>query len=131
MEYNMKENFLKNVESSQEKFIPILDLEYDYEINDIYELIKINQKKLITSNYLSNLDKFSEKSDEKDFDFDREEIINKYKDLNSDKFNDSLAPRYYKCEKIPFYQKNHFKAMISNKRIRLINKDFDLDLMYL
>lgn len=47
----------------------------------------------------------------------------------NDVFCDDLAPRFYKCEKIGFFQRKWLKSLVSKNKIRLINKQYDLDLM--
>jgi len=129
MENNLKESFLKTKDPLEEKYLPFIDLEFDYEINRVFQKIKIKEDKSSFLNKSQNLEKSSETFSEKDSESEYNEILNSLNSFNSDKFNDQLAPRYYLCEEVGFYKKNHFKALVSNKRIRLINKQFDLDLV--
>jgi hypothetical protein len=62
-------------------------------------------------------------------DVDVDDYIKYINNFKSFKFEDEYVPRYYKCSDVPFYKKNHFKALVSNQRIRFIDNDFDLDLM--
>lgn len=129
MENNLKESFLKTKDSLERKYLPFIDLEFDYEINKVFHQ---TNKKADQSSFLNKsntIEKLSETFSEKDSDIDYNEILNDLKNNNNDKFNDQLAPRYYRCEEVAFLKKNYFKALVSNKRIRLINKHFDLDLV--
>lgn len=66
------------------------------------------------------------------YEFDYE--INYYKENGNidenESFCDELVPRFYKCEPIKFYRKNWIKGIVSKNKIRLINKRYDLDMMY-
>jgi len=129
MENNLKESFLRSKDPKEEKYLPFVDLEYDYEINKHYYCNSIKNEKRSLSNKSSSIEKVSETFSEKDSELDFNEILNKIHSNNNDRFNDQLAPRYFRSEEVAFYKKNHFKALVSNKRIRLINKEFDLDLV--
>ena len=123
MENNLKESFIRTKDPHEAKYLPFLDLEFDYEINKIFKSTETKEEKTTLLN--QTLETFSEK----DSVYDYNEILNDIKNNNCDKFNDQLAPRYFRCEDVAFYKKNYFKALVSNKRIRLINKKFDLDLV--
>ena len=69
---------------------------------------------------------FSEKDSSSENSLTNSQYIKNY---NSADFHDDYAPRYHRCSEVPFYKKNHFKALISNQRIRFIDNNFDLDLM--
>lgn len=129
MENNFKESFLSTKDPLEEKYLPYLDLEFDYEINKVFLSTNIKEEKSSFSNKSQNFENFSGTFSEKDSEFDYNEILNELKNNNNDKFNDQLAPRYHLCEEVAFFKKNYFKALVSNKRIRLINKQFDLDLV--
>ncbi len=64
----------------------------------------------------------------KDFDYEKN-VYKENENINSNKFDDSLASRYYLCENICFMKRNLIKGLVSKKKIRMINKDFDLDLV--
>jgi hypothetical protein len=133
-------------------------LEFDYEVNNFFNAVDLkanllprvhninsqsNSNSNINSNYNSNYNSnnlsknISQTFSEKDSLSEKEENnnnnkVDKYmklkKDFKSFIFQDDYVPRYYKCSYVPFYKKNHFKALISNQRIRFIDNDFDLDL---
>ena len=130
MENNLKESFLKTKDPIEEKYLPFIELEFDYEINRAIHCTSLKEEKYSLSNKSQNCDKLSETFSEKDTLIDYDEVLNNLKNENNDKFSDELAPRYFRCEQVAFFKKNYFKALISNKRIRLINQNFDLDLVY-
>ncbi len=45
MENNLKESFLKTKDPLEEKYLPFIDLEFDYEINRVFQKIKIKEDK--------------------------------------------------------------------------------------
>ena len=46
-------------------------------------------------------------------------------------FPDQLAEKYYKCEPISFFSRNCLKEIVSEGRIRMHKRNFDLDLVYI
>ena len=69
-----------------------------------------------------------------DFDYEIDKpidskIFQKIKSLNA--FPDILAEKYYKCEPISIFSRNCIKEMVSEGRIRMHKRNFDLDLVYI
>ena len=69
-----------------------------------------------------------------DFDYEIDKpidskIFQKIKSLNA--FPDKLAEKYYKCEPISIFSRNCIKEMVSEGRIRMHKRNFDLDLVYI
>ena len=48
---------------------------------------------------------------------------------NHNNFPDQLAEKYYKCEPISFFSTNCLKEMVSEGRIRMHKRNYDLDLV--
>jgi len=118
METDLRQSFIKTKDPIESKYIKFIDWKYDYEINKL-----LNEENSFNSlNKKETFDKVINSSD--DCNDLKDKIQN---DLNN--YFDELAPRFYKCEPIFFYKKNFLKKMISKKKIRLINSEFDLDLM--
>ena len=46
-------------------------------------------------------------------------------------FPDNLAEKYYKCEPISVFSRNCIKEMVSEGRIRMHKRNYDLDLVYI
>ena len=46
-------------------------------------------------------------------------------------FPDQLAEKYYKCEPISIFSRNCLKEIVSEGRIRMHKRNFDLDLVYI
>ena len=46
-------------------------------------------------------------------------------------FPDNLAEKYYKCEPISIFSRNCIKEMVSEGRIRMHKRNYDLDLVYI
>ena len=70
----------------------------------------------------------------KDFDYEIDNPINssiftKINDHNN--FPDQLAEKYYKCEPISIFSRNCLKEIVSEGRIRMHKRNFDLDLVYI
>ena len=63
-----------------------------------------------------------------DYDYEKNSNIDN-EDFNKESFNDSLADKFYRCEQVTCFKKNFLKRLVSKKKIRLINNNFDLDLM--
>ena len=69
-----------------------------------------------------------------DFDYEIDKpidtsILTKIDNYNS--FPDELAEKYYKCEPISFFSRNCLKEIVSEGRIRMHKRNFDLDLVYI
>ena len=69
-----------------------------------------------------------------DFDYEIDKpidskIYQKIKSLSI--FPDKLAEKYYKCEPISIFSRNCIKEMVSEGRIRMHKRNFDLDLVYI
>jgi hypothetical protein len=63
------------------------------------------------------------------YEFDYE--INKNtKSEGNDALNDEFVDRFYKCEDISLLKRQWIKKLVSKNKIRLVNNEFDLDLMY-
>jgi hypothetical protein len=62
-----------------------------------------------------------------DLQFDYE--INKTKLDDMKDLNDEFVDRFYKCETINFFRRQWVKKLVSKNKIRLVNNEFDLDLM--
>ncbi len=127
MENDLKEKFMKTKDPYEEKYRPFCELEFDYEINNHFKTSRLKED---NQNYSDlSINGFSDNFSEKDSQCDNSGLYKNLQIIDDANFNDELAPRYYNCEDVPCYKKNYFKAIVSNKRIRLINRDFDLDLM--
>ncbi len=122
MENNLRQSFLNTKDPKEEKYLKFINLEFDYEINKVLKAIEIKEEKSFLLNQTDNL---SETFSEKDSSLN----CNQFLFNNKDKFDDQLATRYFRSEKVSFYKKNYLKAIISRKRIRLITNEFDLDLV--
>ena len=61
------------------------------------------------------------------FTFDYE--INNYNLQEIECIDDQLADKFYKCETINILKRKWIKKLVSKNKIRLINSEFDLDLM--
>jgi hypothetical protein len=66
----------------------------------------------------------------KQFDYEKNTLPDSPKYI-IDKFPDELVDPFYKCEPVKCYKRNWIKTLVSKKKIRLINQDFDLDLVYI
>lgn len=127
MENNLRESFIRTKDIEEQKYLSFIDLEFDYEINKFYETSSNEKDELTNKSVIT--ERLSENFFEKKSESRSKEFLNKLKYYNHENFNDEFAPLNFKCEDVPFYKKNFFKALISNKRSRLINNEFDLDLM--
>jgi hypothetical protein len=67
---------------------------------------------------------------ELNFDYEKNhpELINEEK-FSLEKFPDNLAEKFHNCEKVSIFKKNFIKGLVSKKKIRFTNNQFDLDLM--
>ena len=68
----------------------------------------------------------------KDFDYEIDKPINSSiftKLENHNSFPDQLAEKYYKCEPISIFSRNCLKEIVSEGRIRMHKRNFDLDLL--
>ncbi len=72
------------------------------------------------------IDKKYEKKLELKFDYE----INNYNSGDIEDIGDALVERFYKCEQINILKRKWVKKLVSKNKIRLVNTDFDLDLMY-
>jgi hypothetical protein len=65
-----------------------------------------------------------------DLQFDYE--VNKFKanEFKDTDIGDEFVDRFYKCETISFFRRKWIKKLVSKNKIRLVNNEFDLDLMY-
>ncbi len=122
METNLRESFIQTKDPREAKYIKFIDWEFDYEINSFLE--EEQQTQIVKA-----------KENEKSQKFVKNEFnnsaSNEYSKTqnNLNGFLDEFVPRFYKCEPIFCLRKKFIKKIISKKKIRLINKDFDLDLM--
>ena len=69
-----------------------------------------------------------------DFDYEIDKPINSsvFTKINNHKsFPDQLAEKYYKCEPISIFSRNCLKEIVSEGRIRMHKRNFDLDLVYI
>ena len=69
-----------------------------------------------------------------DFDYEIDKPIdtNIYKKIDySDSFPDNLVEKYYKCEPISIFNRRCLKEIVSEGRIRMHKRNFDLDLAYI
>jgi hypothetical protein len=78
--------------------------------------------------FSNSVDKKYKEALEYEYDYERDPI--KEENLNElSRFPDEFAPRFYKCEDIGICRKKWMKGLVSKNKIRLINRDYDLDLM--
>lgn len=129
MENDLRQSLLKTKDPIESKYLKYIDWEFDYEFNNFlddhfYKKWNKNEEEK-NKNGINNETFKLEKPQNNNIDFSKEEKIS----YCLDSFKDELAPRYYKCEPICCLKKKLFKGLVSKKKIRLINKDFDLDLM--
>ena len=69
-----------------------------------------------------------------DFDYEIDKPINSsvFTKINTyNSFPDQLAEKYYKCEPISIFSRNCIKEIVSEGRIRMHKRNFDLDLVYI
>ena len=70
-----------------------------------------------------------------DFDYEIDKPIDTvaFQKLNicNNDFPDQLAEKYYKCEPISIFYRNCLKEIVSEGRIRMHKRNFDLDLVYI
>ena len=69
-----------------------------------------------------------------DFDYEIDKPIdpNIFKKIESrDSFPDNLVEKYYKCEPISIFNRRCLKEMVSEGRIRMHRRNYDLDLVYI
>jgi len=69
-----------------------------------------------------------------DFDYEIDKPINSniYKKIEiSDSFPDNLVEKYYKCEPISIFNRRCLKEIVSEGRIRMHRRNYDLDLVYI
>ena len=69
-----------------------------------------------------------------DFDYEIDKPIdsNIFKKIESaDSFPDNLVEKYYKCEPISIFSRRCLKEIVSEGRIRMHRRNFDLDLVYI
>ena len=69
-----------------------------------------------------------------DFDYEIDKPINPsiFTKINyHNAFPDQLAEKYYKCEPISIFSRNCLKEIVSEGRIRMHKRNFDLDLVYI
>ncbi len=71
------------------------------------------------------IDKKYDKKLEMKFDYE----ISNYNSAGVDDIDDSLIQRFYKCEDINTLKRKWIKKLVSKNKIRLVNSEFDLDLM--
>ena len=97
---------LLNEHITDKKYIEILNLKFDYEVNN-YSLDEKDSKNisLIKKNY------------------------DKVKFFDNEKFHDEIVEKFYRCKKISIFRKNCLKSLISKQKIRFTNNKFDLDLV--
>lgn len=123
METNLRESLLKTKDPIEAKYLKFIDWEFDYEINNFLEdsentqIFNVNDNEILNEKSAKIVNNYSTK--------DNTQSINKLSN-----FSDELAPRFYKCEPIFCLKRKFIKKIVSKKKIRLINNEFDLDLMY-
>jgi hypothetical protein len=61
-----------------------------------------------------------------DLQFDYE-VCQKGESVNE--VGDEFVDRFFKCETISYFRRQWIKKLVSKNKIRLVNNDFDLDLM--
>ena len=69
-----------------------------------------------------------------DFDYEIDKPIdsNIFKKIESaDSFPDNLVEKYYKCEPISIFSRRCLKEIVSEGRIRMHRRNYDLDLVYI
>ena len=69
-----------------------------------------------------------------DFDYEIDKPIdpNIFKKIESrDSFHDNLVEKYYKCEPISIFNRRCLKEIVSEGRIRMHRRNYDLDLVYI
>jgi hypothetical protein len=66
----------------------------------------------------------------KQFDYEKNTLPDSFK-YQIEEFPDELVDPFYKCEPVSCHKRNWIKSLVSKRKIRLINSDFDLDLVYL
>ena len=81
----------------------------------------MNEYKIIIDKYKNALNK--------QFDYEKNDLPDADK-YQIEKFSDKLVEPFHKCQPISCYKRNWVKSLVSKKKIRLINNDFDLDLVY-
>ena len=123
MENNLRESFIRTKDPIETKYLKYIDWEFDYEINNFTEDSNEN-----FSSKLGNSDQKKKISENENNNTEYNNINNKLLN-NLENFSDEFAPRFYKCENVFCLKKKYIKSIISKNKIRLINKDFDLDLM--
>ncbi len=115
MENDLRQSFIETKNLFETKYLKFIDWEYDYEINNIFEEQNFN-----------NVFEKNKSADEISLNENENQDSPTQNNLNF--YLDELAERFYKCEPIFWMKKKFIKKYISKKKIRLINKDFDLDL---
>ena len=103
-------------------------------MNSINEnLIKEDEKEIIINRLSLNRESDSQVC-YNDFDYEIDKPIdsNIFKKLEySDSFPDILVQKYYKCEPISIFHRRCLKEIVSEGRIRMHKRNFDLDLVYI
>ena len=104
-------------------------------MNSIKEnLIKEEDEEETIINRLSLTDEKDSGVYYNDFDYEIDKPIdpNIYKRIElSDSFPDNLVEKYYKCEPISIFNRRCLKEIVSEGRIRMHKRNFDLDLVYI
>ena len=104
-------------------------------MNSINEnLIKEEDEEETIINRLSLTDEKDSGVYYNDFDYEIDKPIdpNIYKRIElSDSFPDNLVEKYYKCEPISIFNRRCLKEIVSEGRIRMHKRNFDLDLVYI
>ena len=104
-------------------------------MNSIKEnLIKEEDEEETIINRLSLTDEKDSGVYYNDFDYEIDKPIdpNIYKRIElSDSFPDNLVEKYYKCEPISIFNRRCLKELVSEGRIRMHKRNFDLDLVYI
>ena len=103
-------------------------------MNSINEnLIKEDEKEIIINRLSLNRESDSQVY-YNDFDYEIDKPIdsNIFKKIEySDSFPDILVQKYYKCEPISIFNRRCLKEIVSEGRIRMHKRNFDLDLVYI
>ena len=67
-----------------------------------------------------------------DYEIDKQIDSNIFKKIESaDTFPDNLVEKYYKCEPISIFSRRCLKEIVSEGRIRMHRRNYDLDLVYI
>jgi len=122
--YNLRESLIHTKDPFESLYLPFLDWEFDYEINNLPNDILSGQNQ--NQNQINSTDTALKNK--------ANSVLNNFNNINTinlNEFNDEFAEPLYKCEEISCLKLNFIKKLVSKKKVRLVNKDFDLDLIYI